>query len=230
MNECTSAAGHFDGHGGAPVRCEVHWLMQHDQGFNGNHWTPQSSNYLLRITPSAARATINLMMMQHVLTLLVVLLAIAMRQYYTVHIARWRRFVAFIKATKRHHRMRLAPILKKGHATPTPVVSDISLWKRAPVDMLAPKNNRGMTYQTNEKHLTIFPEYFVGAVKLAIYCYNNRFLLRVFTNNLLNIYKMWHQKTPKLLRLRVFGPPRLAPYHTPEIDRLSAVGKLSYLT
>jgi hypothetical protein len=36
--------------------------------------------------------------------------------------------------------------------------------------MLAPNNNRGMTYQTNEKHLTIFPEYYVGVVKLPIYC------------------------------------------------------------
>ncbi len=35
--------------------------------------------------------------------------------------------------------------------------------------MLAPNNNMGMTYQTNEKHLTIFPEYLFGAVKLAIY-------------------------------------------------------------
>ena len=57
----------------------------------------------------------------------------------------------------------------------------------------------GMTYQTNEKHLTIFPDYFVGVVELAIYCYNNFvgvvelaiycynncFLLLVFTNNLL---------------------------------------------
>ena len=31
-------------------------------------------------------------------------MAIAMRQYYTARITRWRRFVAFIKATKRHHR------------------------------------------------------------------------------------------------------------------------------
>ena len=42
-----------------------------------------------------------------------------------------------------------------------------------------------MTYQTNEKHLTIFPEYFVGVVELALSYYNNHFLLRVFTNNLL---------------------------------------------
>jgi hypothetical protein len=53
---------------------------------------------------------------------------------------------------------------------PRPVVSDISSWKRAPVDMLATNNNRGMTYQTDKKHLTIFPEHFVGVVKLAFYC------------------------------------------------------------
>ena len=28
----------------------------------------------------------------------------------------------------------------------------------------------------------------------------------------LNIYKIRHQKTLKMLRLRVLGPPRLAPY------------------
>ena len=78
--------------------------MQHDQSFTGSHWTPQSGDYLLRIAPSAARATINLTMIQHVHTLLAVLIAIAMWRYYTAHIARWRRFVAFIKATKRHHR------------------------------------------------------------------------------------------------------------------------------
>ncbi len=35
---------------------------------------------------------------------------------------------------------------------------------------LAPNNNKGMTYQTNEKHLTNLREYFVGVVKLAINC------------------------------------------------------------
>jgi hypothetical protein len=50
--------------------------------------------------------------------------------------------------------------------------------------MLTPNNNRGMTYQTDEKHLTIFPEYFVGVVKLACYALNTRLLLH-FTNNLL---------------------------------------------
>jgi hypothetical protein len=52
--------------------------------------------------------------------------------------------------------------------------------------MLAPNNNRGMTYQTDEKHLTNLREYLVGVAKLAINRYINRFLLRAFTNNLLN--------------------------------------------
>jgi len=39
--------------------------------------------------------------------------------------------------------------------------------------MLAPNNNRGMTHQTDEKHFTIFSEYFVGVVKLAINRFSN---------------------------------------------------------
>ena len=54
-----------------------------------------------------------------------------------------------------------------------------------PVNMLAPNNNMGMAYQTDEKHLTYLLEYFVRVVKIAFNCYNNRFVLHVFTNNLL---------------------------------------------
>ena len=50
--------------------------------------------------------------------------------------------------------------------------------------MLAPNSNRGMTYQTNEKHLSNLREYFGRVVKLASYSYIYHFLLRVFTNNL----------------------------------------------
>jgi hypothetical protein len=58
--------------------------------------------------------------------------------------------------------------------------------------MLAPNNNRGMTYQTNEKHLTLFPEYFIviGVVKLAIYWYSNCFLFVSLPKISLKIYKM----------------------------------------
>jgi hypothetical protein len=37
--------------------------------------------------------------------------------------------------------------------------------------MLAPNNNRGVTYQTDEKNLNNVFEYSVGVVKLAHYCY-----------------------------------------------------------
>jgi hypothetical protein len=46
--------------------------MQHDQGFTGSHWTPPLGEYSLRIAPTAARATVNETMMQHVPTLLVI--------------------------------------------------------------------------------------------------------------------------------------------------------------
>jgi hypothetical protein len=57
INECTSSAGCFDGHGGAPERYRVHHPMRHVQGYSGSHWTRPLGNYLLRIAPAAARAT-----------------------------------------------------------------------------------------------------------------------------------------------------------------------------
>jgi hypothetical protein len=42
-----------------------------------------------------------------------------------------------------------------------------------------PNNNNGITYQTDEKHLTNSTEYFVGAIKLAWYRLNTCFLLHV---------------------------------------------------
>ena len=102
-SKCASVAGHFDGHAEALKRYMWHHLMQHVHGFTGSHWTPPSGDYLLRIDPSAARAAINSTIMQHVLTLLAVSMAIAMQRYFSAPIAQWRRFVAFIKATKHHH-------------------------------------------------------------------------------------------------------------------------------
>ena len=42
-----------------------------------------------------------------------------------------------------------------------------------------PNNNRGVTHQTDEKHLNNMSEYFVGVVNLVFNRYNNRFLWRV---------------------------------------------------
>jgi hypothetical protein len=64
MNKCTSFAGHFDGHSGAPEQYRWHRPMRHVQGYSGSHWTLPSGNYSLRITPAAARATANKMTMK----------------------------------------------------------------------------------------------------------------------------------------------------------------------
>jgi hypothetical protein len=85
-NKCTSVAGNFNGHGGALMQYGAHRSTQHDQGFTGSHRTPPSSNYSFRIAPAATRATINTTIMQHLPTLLAVLMAITMRQYYTARI------------------------------------------------------------------------------------------------------------------------------------------------
>jgi len=61
--------------------------------------------------------------------------------------------------------------------------------------MLTPNHNRGVTYQTDEKHLTNLREYFVGVVILACYALNTRLLLRVFNVISLNIYKIGHRKS-----------------------------------
>jgi hypothetical protein len=57
VNECTSSAGRFDGHGGVPEQYRRHPLMGHVQGYLGSHWTLALGNYLPHITPAAARAT-----------------------------------------------------------------------------------------------------------------------------------------------------------------------------
>ena len=62
--------------------------MKHDQGFTGSHWTPPLGEYLLRIALAAARVTAKELTMQHVPTLLAILMAVAMQRYDTAHIAR----------------------------------------------------------------------------------------------------------------------------------------------
>ncbi len=56
-NKCTSSAGLFEGHGGAPEQYRWHCPMWHVQGYSGSHWIPALGNYLLRIAPAAARAS-----------------------------------------------------------------------------------------------------------------------------------------------------------------------------
>jgi len=46
-NECTSVAGHFDGHAEAMKQYMRHRPMQHVHGYSGSHWTLPSGNYSL---------------------------------------------------------------------------------------------------------------------------------------------------------------------------------------
>ncbi len=84
---CSSVVSHFDGHGGLPLRYEVHCPMQHVQGYSGSHWTLPLGNYSLRIAPAAARATANKMTTKKGPQRLAILMAVAVHQYNTVHIA-----------------------------------------------------------------------------------------------------------------------------------------------
>jgi hypothetical protein len=108
------------------MRYGAHCPMQHDQGFTRSHWTPPSGYYSLCIPPASARATIKTTIIEHAPTLLAVWMAITMRWYYTAHITRWRRFVAFIKATKHHHWTSTRSNIAQSDM-PKLVVSDISL-------------------------------------------------------------------------------------------------------
>ena len=145
------------------------------QGYTGSHWTPPLGDYSLRIASAAARATANKTTMYYVPTLMAILMVIAMRRYYTTRIAQLRRSRAFIKVTLNTAIGRtLAPIASIRHVNAGCFFSFIV--KRARVDMLAPNNNRGVTYQTDEKHLNNMVEYFVGVVNVVFNRYNNRFL------------------------------------------------------
>jgi hypothetical protein len=45
INKYTCKAGHFNGHGNAPVRNCVHHPMEEVQSFTRSHWTPPSGKY-----------------------------------------------------------------------------------------------------------------------------------------------------------------------------------------
>ncbi len=102
-NECTSVAGHSDGHADA---LKQGTLMQQIQGHTSTRcpWKPPSGDYSLRIALAAARATgTNKWRYKNTPTLLSVLMAMAMRQNVTMHIAWWRRTSALLEATEHHH-------------------------------------------------------------------------------------------------------------------------------
>ncbi len=103
-NECTLSAGHFDGHGGTPEQYRWHCPMGHVQGYSRSHWMPASGDYSLRIAPAAAAGQqANKQHSTNTPKKLAILMAMAMRRYVTVHIARWRRFRSLLDATKHRH-------------------------------------------------------------------------------------------------------------------------------
>ena len=52
--KCTLIPGRFNGHVDVAVKCWVHCLMEHIQGFIGSHWMLLSDKCLCRIAPVAA--------------------------------------------------------------------------------------------------------------------------------------------------------------------------------
>ena len=83
---------------------EAKHVASPDAACPGLHWKPLDAAIGQLLAPYRfAMVTINKMMKQNVPSFLAVSMAIAMLRYYTARIARWRRFVAFIKSTKRHH-------------------------------------------------------------------------------------------------------------------------------
>ena len=75
---------------------------------------------------------------EHVPTLLAISMAIALRRCYTPLIAWWRRFVAFIKATKRHHwtSTRSDSVNRSSQCCYFRDISSSNRWKRARVALI----------------------------------------------------------------------------------------------
>ena len=59
---------------------------------------------------------------------------------------------------------------------PTPISGVYFIVKSLKKSSSCPKNNRGVTHQTDEKHIYNMSKYFVGVVNKAFNCYNNRFV------------------------------------------------------
>ena len=87
--------------------------------------------------------------------------------YYTAHISQWMRFMVFIKDTKSKCCHRASTHSNRHQSDmPTPNLRVYFIVKMLKKVSSCPNNNRGLTYQTDEKHLNNMAEYFVGVVKL----------------------------------------------------------------
>ncbi len=54
VKQCTTFAGHFDGHGDAPVQWGAHRPMEQVHGYTRCHWKLPLGKYLPRIAPADA--------------------------------------------------------------------------------------------------------------------------------------------------------------------------------
>ncbi len=156
MNECTSSAGRFDGHGAAPEQYRRHSLMRHVQGYSGSHWTPASGNYLLRIAPAAAGQQAYKQQSTNTPVKMAISMAMAMRGYVTTCIARWRRSRALLEATGCRH---WASTVMPNNIVGTWLRQFFLCFhcqnrrKTSRVDAKNPVFNRGKTYQMKQEGL-----------------------------------------------------------------------------
>jgi hypothetical protein len=101
-------------------------------------------------------------------TLLTISMAMSVQRYYTARILRWRRSRAVIKPTKHHYRA--STRYDTINRTHLPLILGVYfIVKTLKKGLSCPYNNRGMTHQSDEKHLHNMTEFFVGVVKLALY-------------------------------------------------------------
>jgi len=92
--------------------------------------------------------------------------------------------MAFIKATKCCNWVSTC-FDRHQSDMPTPISGVYIIIKLLKKSSSCPNNNRGVTHQTDEKHLNNMSEYFVGVVNLVFNCYNNCFVLRIINHYLL---------------------------------------------
>ncbi len=102
-SKCTSVAARFEGLVDVPEWYRQHRPMRHVQSYSRSHWTPASGNYSLSIAPGPPGQQVDKQLSTNDSKKVAKLMAMAMRRYVTAHIARWRRFRAFLNANKRHH-------------------------------------------------------------------------------------------------------------------------------
>jgi hypothetical protein len=166
MNECTSVAGHFDDHVEALTRymryrpiaqCSMSRATPEATGCR--HWAATHSVSPWRLP--GQQQTIQRCNMYPLWWSL----AIAMRWYYTVRIARWRRSRAFIKATKRRHWVST----RSDSVNRSSQCCYLAWCLRCDGDSVERWQllHRGVTYQSDEKDLADGVEYLYWGAKLV---------------------------------------------------------------